>query len=490
MASRQRTENPATDRRKRPEQVPEERREPRYHVYIRLPFNRGDFIDPGTVNWDEKKSDALWAVLSDSSLGNVNWTKLAVEFDVTVDFLLQMANYLTERHTSQLRAHMLKAAAARGSNAPSPVPGAEPPGAYQTAVDTTRRITSGTGRAPSALSVRKDTGTPHLRNDDEHTVAGTAGPATKTAFPIRPGSTRNSSSNTTLPSPSQQNQPNSRQGAATRLNDPQRRRISHLSTPSAQQQQYQPQEEDDTEIPPSPAASTSSSSSSSSDSPVESRIIRRPPRFQSKDPRTGGGNNGADPFGNDDDADDDDDAEPAFLPFQHKSGSAQGPGGSSSNQDMGATLRGNFHMRDLAAAQRRAGDASQSQTSDSSVGSAAVIPRRTATTAAGAAGASERRGLAGSQGPLSPRRTAELARRGQADAAGKGKGASREGSDGTPSMGSSFSDLDDAFVTQSALEEALGSRIQDGTVGSRMSVLGSTIGQAIRSRYVPKPNRQ
>jgi hypothetical protein len=48
----------------------------------------------------------------------------------------------------------------------------------------------------------------------------------------------------------------------------------------------------------------------------------------------------------------------------------------------------------------------------------------------------------------------------------------------------------DASVTQSALEEALASRMQDGTIGSRMSVIGGTIGQAIRSRYLPKPNRQ
>jgi hypothetical protein len=82
----------------------------------------------------------------------------------------------------------------------------------------------------------------------------------------------------------------------------------------------------------------------------------------------------------------------------------------------------------------------------------------------------------------------------------KGKGYSRD-SDGTPSMGSSFSDLDgeslllclycpsvlsviDASVTQSALEEALASRIQDGGIGSRMS----TISNVFRSRYLPKSN--
>ncbi|KAJ3494088.1 hypothetical protein NLG97_g4302 [Lecanicillium saksenae] len=59
---------------------------------------------------------------------------------------------------------------------------------------------------------------------------------------------------------------------------------------------------------------------------------------------------------------------------------------------------------------------------------------------------------------------------------GKGKLSSQEGSDGTPSMGSSFSDLDDASVTQSALEEALASHMHGA--GSRFS-----ISQAFRSSY-------
>src|SRR5690348_4570469 len=101
-----------------------------------------------------------------------------------------MAAYLTERHTSQLRAHMLKAAAARGSNAPSPVPGAEPAGSYQATMDPTRRASLGAGRAPSALSVRKDTATPLPKNEDDHSVVGAVGPSIKSAIPIRPGSDR------------------------------------------------------------------------------------------------------------------------------------------------------------------------------------------------------------------------------------------------------------------------------------------------------------
>ena len=58
--------------------------------------------------------------------------------------------------------------------------------------------------------------------------------------------------------------------------------------------------------------------------------------------------------------------------------------------------------------------------------------------------------------------------------------AKQAGSDGARSMGSSFSDLDDASVTQSALEEALAGEMQHGGVASKMS----TISQALRSRYM------
>ncbi|KAL2020994.1 hypothetical protein VTK56DRAFT_7768 [Thermocarpiscus australiensis] len=480
MDSRHRAEGVSKEPRKRPEQAADEDRDPKYHVYVRLPFSRGDFVDPGPVNWDEKKSEALWSILSDVSLTDVDWTELATQFDVTVDFLLQMANYLTERHTSQLRARMLKAAAARGSNAPSPVPGAEPSTGHQATAESRRRTSSGGGRAPSALSMRKETATPLRKNEEEYGGAGTVGASTKSTLPMRPQSSRNSSANTAVLS---QNQPGPRPVTATaRLSDPQRRRLSYLPTPSTQQQQ----QEEDTEVTPSsPAALTSSSSSSSSsESLVQSRIIRRPPRFQPKGPTAAGGGGALD-SGGDGDGDDDDDPEPAFLPFKPQD-PTQDTG--SSGQDLGATLRGD--MRDLVGRRAplvAAADAHQSQTSDSSAGSAALVSRRPGT-ATGAGAGVERRVLAGQRGPLSPRRTAELAGRGPASS--RGKGASREGSDGTPSMGSSFSDLDDASVTQSALEEALASRMQDGTIGSRMSVIGGTIGQAFRSRYLPRPNRQ
>lgn len=55
----------------------------------------------------------------------------------------------------------------------------------------------------------------------------------------------------------------------------------------------------------------------------------------------------------------------------------------------------------------------------------------------------------------------------------------RSGSEGSPSMGSSFSDLDDASITQSALGEALLSNMQHGSLGmgSRMSSLRDALGR-------------
>lgn len=74
-------------------------------------------------------------------------------------------------------------------------------------------------------------------------------------------------------------------------------------------------------------------------------------------------------------------------------------------------------------------------------------------------------------GPLSPRQRAELEKLSPRH--------KKSGSDGSPSMGSSFSDLDDASVTQSALEDALLSNMQHGSIGmgSRISTLREALGR-------------
>lgn len=78
-------------------------------------------------------------------------------------------------------------------------------------------------------------------------------------------------------------------------------------------------------------------------------------------------------------------------------------------------------------------------------------------------------------GPLSPRHRAQLTN------TSLSPGRRRDGSEGSPSMGSSFSDLDDASVTQSALEDALLSMQQAGNA-SGLSSLGGLQGLGSRVR--------
>ncbi len=170
------------------------------------------------------------------------------------------------------------------------------------------------------------------------------------------------------------------------------------------------------EPPLSSPESTSEDSSSDSEPPLQSRILRRPARFNTNK------------LGQSEDADEDDD-EPAFMPFA--AGSADPP----SHHDPSATLRGDprniarrtpMHKKSLDLGV-------QSQTSDSSASSTAPSNRPEPLQ-----GMSRQRPT----GPLSPKRTAELASRSPGM---RGKG--REGSDGSPSMGSSFSDLDGMYQT-------------------------------------------
>jgi len=133
-------------------------------------------------------------------------------------------------------------------------------------------------------------------------------------------------------------------------------------------------------------------------------------------------------LGESEDADEDDD-EPAFMPYAT---------GEPSHNDPSATLRGDPRNIGRRAPTKKSMEvAQQSQTSDSSASSTAPVARRPAPLPK--EGSQRHRPT----GPLSPRRTAELAGRSPGM---KGKG--REGSDGTPSMGSSFSDLDGMFITR------------------------------------------
>lgn len=295
----------------------------------------------------------------------------AERFGVTVDFLIRQVAYLTEQHASQVRDELRKAAAAaKGSAAPSPVPGSEPAMGHQ--------------RVPSSLSIRKDF--MFQRNE----ASGTGTPIEPS---LRPDISRNTSGNSPAYSHNlgggSTPRPATREGPRPGETLTQRRRMPSFPVLSPN--------------PPSPGPADSSSDDSDDSSPAQSRIIRRPPRFQPQDEPRGYGY-------------DDDDVEPAFQAQNHES------------SDLNSTLRGDGTAISGDSGKNK-GRLHQSQTSDSSTGSTAVIPRP------------QKSAGRGQPGPISPR-AAQLAGR---SPGGKSKAASRVGSDGTRSMGSSFSDLEGMY---------------------------------------------
>lgn len=247
-----------------------------------------------------------------------------------------------------------------------------------------------------------------------------SGSGTPLNLSSRPIISRNASSNTAvlreLGGGSSSPRPGAGVAGSTRAAVDHRRRLSSLPISSATNRSPEREtalQQESEPLPvrspsPGPAESSSTASSEDESSPAQSRIIRRPPRFQHKDVATY------------DEDDDDDSSEPAFQPYEASSDRASG--------DLGSTLRGD----NRASTKRFPKSISnkhthQSQTSDSSTGSAALVKRP--------GKPREQR----APGPLSPRRAAELAVRSPGS---KSQGYSREGSDGTPSMGSSYSDLD------------------------------------------------
>lgn len=122
------------------------------------------------------------------------------------------------------------------------------------------------------------------------------------------------------------------------------------------------------------------------------------------------------------DDEDDEDGTPAFLPMARDAETAprDRPG-----EELGATLR--LDAERVAAAQRRMAGRSESRRTESSTSSiSSGVP------------VSQTQGDSGRIGPLSPHRAGTLPRQSPRKSIASG----RENSDGTPSMGSSFSDLD------------------------------------------------
>lgn len=282
-----------------------------------------------------------------------------------------------------------------------------------------RRTSSGGGvpRAPSSLSMKRNS---PMYNDTH----GSRPPSTTPSHVMsgRPPISRNATPTTTAALLGQYTQqgvpvsPRSSRPTAAHNTSP-RRRLSSLGTavpPTPPGGGVSTRH--DSPTPSSSASEPVSPSTSSASSPVQSRIIRRPPRYRSSQPLA---HDGTSSFA-DDDMDDGDESEtPAFMPRKTSSATISDRP-RTSGHDLSATLRGDPRLL----------GAGNSQTSDSSIGSAAVI---------GQDGKEVPARLSRMPGPLSPRRTAELSGK------VKGKSLAAYSSDGTPSMGSSYSDLDGEF---------------------------------------------
>ncbi|ESZ93374.1 hypothetical protein SBOR_6251 [Sclerotinia borealis F-4128] len=332
---------------------PDPEPDPSYTVFIRLPFPRGDFVDPPDVEWDAAKDKALWKILSKASKNSdIDWTALATKFEVTLAFLLQQAAWLYERQLSQVRAQMRKVTVSKGSLAPSPVPGST---SETVGGEGMKRTGSGGGgpRIQSSLSNRKDVSLSKIDGSVPNTPNRT----------MAPPFSRTSSRETTVQS---------------RTFVPTSPRPSHATT-NRRSLSPKPQSRPASmaiDHPPrnSPQQTQLSSPSDSSDDdalPLQSRLLRR--RFPSIKKTAEGPSS--------------DDDGPAFLPTPH---------------DPSATLRGDpRNMSRRTPLHPRKPVPIESQTSDSSTSSTAQIVNKRYDSVSVA-------GRRPPAGPLSPRRTTEL----------------------------------------------------------------------------------
>lgn len=198
---------------------------------------------------------------------------------------------------------------------------------------------------------------------------------------------------------------------------------------------------------------------------ARSQAFRRPKAFHRV---------GAPSLGSDDEDDDDEHSSGGFLPFAATTAERK--------EDPAATLRSPPPKRTVPSAAQLFSESSASSASSAAAAPAGIGPKR----AVGKAPQTAR----SPADALSPRRRAELAK--------LSPRMRKEGSEGTPSMGSSFSDLDgecrfnllcdvglfadgavDASISQSALEDAFLSTMQHGAA-SRIS----NISQALKSKYL------
>ncbi|KAF2653966.1 hypothetical protein K491DRAFT_705525 [Lophiostoma macrostomum CBS 122681] len=404
-----------------------------FTTLIRLPFARGDFVDPPQADWNAAKDRALWKVISKSSkTSDLNCT--ADRYQVPQAFLLQQAAWLYERHLDHVRTQMKKVGSANapttsGSGSSHTVVGGYP----------MQRLGSGgsrSSRTPSALSVRpRDSPIPR-------------GETTPSGLSRTPSTTTITQSRAQI----QQNPARTQFQRTARPNASSPKQAAPV--PSSPRE---PSEDVDGDSPEGTVLSSSSSESSESDmdGPAHrSQLFKRPPRFQkprtqdlsSYDEEEADEGEGTERSGN------------VSLPFAR----AHDAAATSGRHAKHASVDRNREFEPSTAQRTNEASSKRDQTAKSDVFDASSSLASSASDAPKPSGVRP--------GPLSPKHRAELSK-----LSPRRQGTKRDGSEGAPSMGSSFSDIDDASISQSALEEALLSNIQHG----RMSTLSQ-----LRSRYL------
>lgn len=419
----------------------------RYTVYLRLPFPRNGFVDPPPVDWDASKERSLWKVISKHRNSELDWNLLAEHFHVSAPFLLQQVAWLYERELSQVRAQLRRVGTV---GTPLNTPGTPQPG------PSGQRIISGgeTSRPSSAIASRP-LGTPMSRTSSRNVLHP----------PVSPNSQDKAAAAPPPPSTTAAT-PMSRTASASTARAPLGQSSQYLpSTPTignvdtlSQQSRRGPQTStgnatatSPTTLRRSPSASSTSSSGSSDDSSsadhdgllgkrrnfrkfgTASRVAR-PPQDEAEEEES-----------------------PAFLPWTESAGDGANSVPAEEAQTAVTGPPTSKQRRPRAPAGGYEPDRGQNTSGGTirrGLQQINIQPYNNVSDSGASTPASQ----------SSPRR--QVSNR-------------HHGAQSSPSMGSSFSDLSDASVTQSALEDQFLSAV--GTGGSIVSRM-SSISQAFRGR--------
>ncbi|KAK6429345.1 hypothetical protein LTR95_014506 [Oleoguttula sp. CCFEE 5521] len=390
-----------------------------YTLILRCPFPRNGFQDPEPVSWDGTKDKALWKIISKTSNSkDIDWEATAERFEVDLSFLMQQAAWLYEQHFEGMKTQM-------------------------------RRLASG---GDDGFTNSKPTSSIDISSKRASPVPP----------PTEPGTPRSASGAQLSRTPSNATLTQSRVGSG--LYTLRQRALkssggSQYPRPATARQRTAPEDDADLGHDDHDDDDDASDSEDEPSSMARSQAFRRLPSAAMPHRSTLGTLSSEGDRGSSEE--DPESSSGGFLPF-----AAANAASSSSNAplpDPAATLRGQGAGRPSSKS-----GATATTTKPRTPNAAPSAPDSSPSASASSTSTTPNNPDALSRpGPLSPRHRAALA------AAARG-----DGSSGTPSMGSSFSDLEDASVTQSALEEAVMSNLQagGGSIGSRLSSFGRGFG--------------